>query len=192
MQNDPGVFGVIQETQGFREILFFCSPGVALLFSTRTWTCMSWIPLQQRFRVASPPLSFRSNGQEVSAFKRDNRDLRRQTSKAEDICAIRDRWSKTRWRTNPRRLFRYCDATLHVRDFRRIAAVAEAVARCMWPEKAQAMMKELYDDGFPTSREEHVAVRSHATGHHFHASAETMVQWRSLALAASAVAPSPS
>ena len=62
--------------------------------------------------------------------------------------AIRGRWSKKRWRTNPRHLFRYCDATLHVRDFRRMAAVAEAVVRCMWPEKAQAMMKELYDDGF--------------------------------------------
>ena len=43
--------------------------------------------------------------------------------------------------------FRYCCATLHVRDFRRIAAVTETVVRCMWPEKAQAMMKELYDDG---------------------------------------------
>ena len=32
-----------------------------LLLSTRTWTCMSWIPLQQRFRVAGPPLSFRPN-----------------------------------------------------------------------------------------------------------------------------------
>ena len=53
-----------------------------------------------------------------------------------------------RWRTNPWHLFRHCDVTLHVRDFRRIAAVAEAVVRCKRPEKAQAMMKELYDDGF--------------------------------------------
>ena len=45
-------------------------------------------------------------------------------------------------------LCRYCDATFNVRDFRRIAAVAEAVVRCMWPEKAQAMMQESYDDGF--------------------------------------------
>ena len=127
---------------------FFCSPGVALLLSTRTWTCMGWIPLQQRFRVARPPLSFRPNGQDVSAFTEDNRDLRRQTRKAEDICAIRGCWSKRRWGTNPRHLFRYCEATLHVRDFRRIAAVAEAVVRCMWPEKAQAIMKELFDDGF--------------------------------------------
>ena len=80
--------------------------------------------------------------------QQDNRDLRRQTRKAEDIWAIRGRWSKRCWRTNPRRLFRFCNATLHVRDFRRIAAVAEAVVRYMWPETAQAMMQGLYDDGF--------------------------------------------
>ena len=108
---------------------------------------MSWILLQRRFSVARPPLSFRPNVQDVSAFTEDNRDLRRQTRKADDIYAIRGRWSKRRWRTNPRHLFRYCDATLHVRDFSRIAAVAEAAVRCTWAEKAQAM-KEVYDGGF--------------------------------------------
>ena len=43
-----------------------------------------------------------------------------------------------------------------------------------------------------TSREEHIGARSNTTGHQFYASAKTMVQKRSLALAASAVAPSPS
>ena len=86
---------------------------------------MGWIPLQQRFRVGTSALEFLSE---------------RPRSEG--------RWRKRRWRTNRRHLFRYCDATLHVRDFRRIAALAEAVVRCMWPEKAQAMMKELYDDGF--------------------------------------------
>ena len=84
------------------------------------------------------------DGQDVSAFTEGNRDLHRQTRKAGDIYAIRGRWSKRRWRTNPRHLCRYSDA----RDFRRIAAVAEAVVRCMWPEKAQALVQELYDDGF--------------------------------------------
>ena len=95
-----------QETQGSRDTFFrFCSAGVALLSSTRTWTCMSWIPLHQRFRVARPPLTFRLNGQDVSAFTDDNRDLCRQTGKAENIYAIRGRWSKRRWRTNPCHLF---------------------------------------------------------------------------------------
>ena len=47
---------------GLPQELFFCSPGVALLLPTRTWTCVSSIFLQQRFRVARPPLSFRPNG----------------------------------------------------------------------------------------------------------------------------------
>ena len=147
MQNDPGVCGVLHEHRAPVKDFSFCSPGVALLASTRTWTCVSWIPLLQRFHVARPPLSFRPNGQDVSTITEDNRDFRRQTRKAEDIYAIRGCWSKRRLRTNPRHLFRYCYATLHVRNFRRIAAVAEAFVRCMWPERAQAMMKDLYDDG---------------------------------------------
>ena len=75
-QNDPGVCGVLQETQGSREKFFLCSPGVALHSSTRTWTCASCTPLQQRRRVARPPLGFRLNGQDVSAFTEENRDLR--------------------------------------------------------------------------------------------------------------------
>ena len=77
---------------------------------------MSWIPAQQRFRVARPPLSFRPNGQDVSAFTEDDRDLRRQTTKAEDTNAIRGRWSKRSWCTNHRHFFRHVDATLHVRE----------------------------------------------------------------------------
>ena len=37
-----------------------------------------------------------------------------------------------------------------------------------------------------------LSARSNTTGHHFYAPAKAMIQWRSLALAASAVAPSPS
>ena len=120
--------------------LFFCSPGVALLLSMRTWACMSWIPLQQRFRVARPPLSFRTNGQNDSAYTEDSRDLRRQTRKAEDIRGVGAPILGSSFKT-PMRLcmFEIC---------RCIAAVAETLVRCMWSEKAQAMMKELYDDGF--------------------------------------------
>ena len=119
MQNDPGVCGVLLKE--------FTSAVQALRFFYR----------RGRRRARGRP-----NGQDVKAFSEDNRDLRRQTRKAEDVHAIRGRWSKRPWRTNPRHLFRYCDATLHVRDFG-WAAVAEAVVRCMWPEKAQAMMEEL-------------------------------------------------
>ena len=103
----------------------------------------------RRFRVARSPLSFRPNGQDVSAFTENNRDLRRQTGKRPKMSTQKEvRWSKRRWRTNPRHLFRNCDATLHVRGFRHITAEAVAVLRCMWPEKAHGMMQELYDDGF--------------------------------------------
>ena len=73
--------------------------------------------------------------------------------------AIRGRWSKRRWRTNPRHFSRYCDAILHVRDIRSIAAVEDGVVTCMWPEKAQAMMMELYDDGFHPRRSTLLRVR---------------------------------
>ena len=59
-------------------------------------------------------LEFRPSGPDVSAFTEENRGLRKQTRKAEDLYAIRGRWSKRRWRTNPRHLIRYFDATLHV------------------------------------------------------------------------------
>ena len=80
MQNDPGARGVLQETHGFP-----CSNGVALHVR---------------------PLSVRPNGQDASAFTEDNRVLRRQTRKAEDIYTIRGRWSKRRLCTTPRHLCR--------------------------------------------------------------------------------------
>ena len=97
-------------------------------------------------------LEFSSEWPGCQRCHRGCRDLRRQTRTDEDIYAIRGRWSKRRWRTNPLHLFRYCDTTLHVRDFRRIAAVAEAVARCMWPEKAQAMINIVVRRWRSTSR----------------------------------------
>ena len=106
----------------------FFLPDVALLLSTKTWTCMSWIPLQQRFRVARPPLSCRPNGQDVSAFTEDSRDFRRQnrrpnTSTQSEVAGT--------------------EALAHKSSAHRSCGRG---GREM--QVAQAMMKELYDDGF--------------------------------------------
>ena len=170
MQNDPRVCGVLQETQGSREINFLLRSRRCSSFTDNDMDVYELDSFAATVSRCTSALEFLSEWPGCPRFqKKDNRELRRQTRKAEDIYAIRGRWSERRWRTNPRELFRYCDATLHVRDFRRIAAEAEAVVSC-----------------------ELIAARSYTTGHHFYTSAKTMVKKRSLALAASAVAPSPS
>ena len=73
---------------------FFCSPGITLLLSTTTWTCINWSLLKQRFRVARPPLSFRPNGQHVGDFTKDiatsaGRPERPKTSAQAEVAGAR-------------------------------------------------------------------------------------------------------
>ena len=126
---------------------FFCSLGVGLLLAARKWDCVSWVPSQLRHRAGHRPLQLGPTGADVDSFIKQQRE-RDGCGKVDDIFVIHARKSQRKWRTDPRHIFRYCEASLRVRDFRKIADVAEGLVKCMWPEKAQDMLNALYADGF--------------------------------------------